>query len=115
MPRWTPGLIALIVILIGLSYNFATATRVETWISEDGGSSYTDTYSKWRGTFLHRSVTATDSEDNLISICSGPMSASGKPHGEWKMSIFQPEYATRQQFYWYGDQISEGDWHLQSK
>jgi len=48
----------------------------------------------------------------------GPMSPSGKRHGEWTF-FFHGDDDTPPRlmasWYWYGEQISEGDWHLRNR
>ncbi len=34
----------------------------------------------------------------------GPVTPSGKPHGKWKLLSVD-------QWYWYGEQVTEGEWH----
>jgi hypothetical protein len=48
------------------------------------------------------------------TILEGPCSASGKPHGKWKQIIWVP-FSHNELYYWYGEEISEGEWHLRNK
>jgi hypothetical protein len=41
----------------------------------------------------------------------GPLAPSGKPHGEWTVILWKPQDYSTFLWYWYGDQISEGEWH----
>lgn len=47
----------------------------------------------------------------------GPMTETGKLHGQWTViDISGPvEEWTRHEWYWYGEQITEGEWHLRNK
>jgi len=116
IPRWFrhPATIVLLLIVGGIAWNVAAMTRVSRWTSEDGSSDYTDTYSRWGNTLQHRDVLMRDSDDELYSTANGPMSASGQPHGEWSIAVFQPTIDARKKFYWYGEEISEGEWREKS-
>jgi hypothetical protein len=64
-------------------------------------------------------------DDTYISIStSGPMSETGKLHGQWKTSIWRKienpnsldeVFDHSEQWYWYGEPITEGDWHLRNR
>lgn len=43
----------------------------------------------------------------------GGFSDSGKQHGEWRS--YTSGVGIEHQWYWYGEPISEGEWHLRSK
>lgn len=79
------------------------------------GSDFRDTRYRWSGTITYKRL-ATNPRDYEQRIdFEGPMSASGKPHREWKTTIWSKLFAKeghQTQFYWYGEQISEGEWHL---
>jgi hypothetical protein len=52
---------------------------------------------------------------------AGPMAPSGNPHGMWVDTVYDNSEAldlvgnSRTAFYWYGDEVSEGEWHLRNK
>lgn len=116
-PRWirTPAAIASLLMLAGIGYNVATMTRTETWTSDDGLRTYVDRYGRWNNTIQHRSVTTLLDTMEKYSNLTGPMSPSGQPHGKWLITLFHPNYATKTQFFWYGDEVSEGEWETRSK
>jgi len=116
-PRWirTPAAIAGLLLLAGIGYNVATMTRTETWTADDELSMYVDRYSRWSNVIQHREVTQHTETLEPISRATGPMSASGQPHGKWKISLYGSSYLEKTQFYWYGDEVSEGEWETRSK
>lgn len=55
---------------------------------------------------------------------SGTFSDSGKLHGQWKTTIWRKvdgansddgDFDESEQWYWYGEPITEGEWHLRNK
>jgi hypothetical protein len=80
----------------------------EHWESEDG-TRYTDWYQRFQGGPTHRSL----SFDGVYG--SGPMKGEGKrrPHGMW--TVLGKDLSLEKKFYWYGEEVSEGEWHLRNK
>jgi hypothetical protein len=39
----------------------------------------------------------------------GPMTASGKPHGQWTI-VSHSDWRSTLCWFWYGEQVSEGEW-----
>ena len=71
------------------------------------------TYARWGGRPLHRSIFVQDKEG--FFWMEGPLSPSGKPHGEWKNGGTGVGPMEAREWFWYGDQITEGEWHLRNK
>jgi hypothetical protein len=115
-PRWmrTPGAIALLVVIVGVSYSVSQWTETRLWISDDGLRDYADTYGYWSGKMQNRSVYERNQDDEGVSLSHGPMSETETLHGEWTISIFKPEYRSKKIYFWYGDEVSEGEWHTRS-
>jgi hypothetical protein len=44
----------------------------------------------------------------------GPMSASNKPHGQWTEKDLDAHPPERLRWYWYGEEITEGEWHIRA-
>ncbi|TWT57264.1 hypothetical protein KOR42_06220 [Thalassoglobus neptunius] len=44
----------------------------------------------------------------------GPLSESGKRHGEWTLFTYRPEFDIQTVWYWYGEEVSEGEWVLRN-
>lgn len=42
------------------------------------------------------------------------MAGTGKPHGIWDELWFEPLRMDKK-FYWYGEVVTEGEWHLRNK
>lgn len=86
-----------------------TDVRVERWESE-AGLIFIDTHSRFSRTPLYREILDRSS----LSSFEGPLAETGKPHGKWVMfnsSTLQTTY----HFYWYGEDVSEGEWHLRNR
>ena len=43
----------------------------------------------------------------------GPLSPSGKWHGQTTVTIWEP-FKRSSKWYWYGEEVSEGEWHLRN-
>jgi hypothetical protein len=78
-------------------------------------SSYVDTYRRGEEKpayrWLRQDMSWPDGRSTSF-ISEGPMAGEGKPHGKWEQhnrKVRGPEEVT---FFWYGDEISEGEWHL---
>ncbi|MBR9800254.1 hypothetical protein GYB59_00510 [bacterium] len=86
-------------------------------------AAYTDKINRWTGRIAWREVVSYQTETGAItrnfqeiqSIHSGPMSGHDSPHGAWHYLYVHPSVDSGYQFYWYGDQVSEGEWNLRNK
>lgn len=83
---------------------------------------YFDTCKRWSGEITYRKMHAYEGDNVEILMTlsmQGPMSASGKPHGHWKQLSGTPSdwstYKTENKWFWYGEEISEGEWHTRNK
>lgn len=87
-----------------------------TWTSKTGAT-ITDRYTRWGGRHYYRHLNIPVEGSSLGISTSGPMSASGKPHGEWEQFDWSKRGSDYHQrvWFWYGDEISEGEWHLRSR
>lgn len=43
------------------------------------------------------------------SSLNGPVSSSGKRHGKW--TYYNGDSYVEHSWYWYGEEVSEGEWH----
>jgi len=76
---------------------------------------YRDTYTRWRKRLVYRRVSFhAPKGSTLDDSAEGPLAGSGKQHGEWNFVYWHPFRAERR-WYWYGDEITEGEWHLRDK
>ncbi len=76
---------------------------------------YRDTYFRWRKTTSYREMRyREDDSSGLDDTHKGPRSESGKPHGQWHSVSWDP-FHSEDEWYWYGEEISEGEWHLRNK
>jgi predicted RNA-binding Zn-ribbon protein involved in translation (DUF1610 family) len=107
---WGTAIVAA-TLLIGVDHS--TARYVRKWTS-DSGIDYVDTYNRsheivWRSLRKPR-------EGTLLPAWSseGAMVPSGKPHGQWETTTWEPFDMTREWF-WYGEAVSEGEFVLRSR
>lgn len=86
---------------------------------------YVDIRRRWDDRIVHRTVTSYrdgsfESWLNPSEVMEGPMTPTNKPHGCWETWTYQNTspfglIEHRYQFYWYGEPISEGEWHERSE
>jgi phage FluMu protein Com len=98
-------------------------TTHEFWRTET--TNYTDTYQRWSRQHLSREFAirrppedpAPSSFDWWTFRGHGPMAGTGKPHGQWEYETNLGNFRTDRtiQFYWYGEEITEGEWHLRQR
>jgi len=91
-------------------------TYESTWHNEN--VRFTDTYSRWGGNLVYRDLDIFENEARQgLPVFSeeGPMAGTGRPHGEWKVMIWKPDLRSETQFYWYGEEIDEGEWYLRNR
>jgi hypothetical protein len=81
-----------------------------------------DTYKHWSGEFIYRRMSKFYDADKSVGSHSlfwrtqGPMAGTGKPHGHWITNKFGDDNPYhKDEFYWYGEEVSEGNWHLRNK
>lgn len=89
------------------------------WAS-DSGQEFTDTRNCWSNALVFRDITIYESDDQMPDgktrslTTSGPMAGTGKPHGEWSVVYWGP-FRSETKFFWFGEEVSEGEWHLRNK
>jgi hypothetical protein len=90
------------------SYYFTTWDVYEVRWESDEGTRYTDRYQRYQGGPFYRFVVM----DGIYHF--GPMKGEGKrhPHGMWTALGGGVQEET---FYWYGETVSEGEWHLRNR
>lgn len=81
---------------------------LEHW-TMDNGWKVTDTVRRF-GRPFERIIYTYDADGKFGTMISGPLSPSGKMHGEWR-AMFGMDGST---WYWYGEEVSEGTWHLRN-
>lgn len=105
---------AIILLTIATLYWFAHVETYTTHCWRNGDKRYSETYSRFHGLTYLRIVSWEPS--NLWS-CEGPLivGAYGPVrHGEWTLCFLSPMQPAVHEFFWYGEKVSEGDWHLKS-
>lgn len=71
-------------------------------------------YSRWGRVPLESFIRIDDPEGKMDSMAWGPLSPSGARHGEWRI-ILGSGGGLRSQWFWYGEEITEGEWHLRNR
>lgn len=84
-----------------------SGTFSEVWRNADGVF-YTDTKRRSDGGIVYREVVSK------LFRAEGSMTDTHKQHGRWEYVTY-PELKREYEFYWYGDQITEGEWYLRVK
>lgn len=93
----------------------AITPRTERWSSDS--TTYVDYYRGLTGTHYYRELSSKELLGGGFSS-EGPMTATGKPHGEWKTTTWGDHFRsieTHNEWHWYGESITEGEWHLRNK
>lgn len=99
--------------------------RTETWTkgdflkhsADEPYASFTDTYDDRRPSSYHREAVVYADKETLY--ITGTLTTTGMKHGEWRTewvtSAEREKPRPKYEWYWYGEQISEGEWHLRNK
>jgi hypothetical protein len=105
---WPKGSRCLHVLLpVAVVFSWGNLDRYETRGKNKEQDLLIDTYTRWGGTQTYRWILFKDA-----GSMRGPMTASGKPHGEWEhFTGLRVDHV----WYWYGQEITEGEWHLRNK
>jgi len=75
---------------------------------------FRETRRRWDDTQIYRRVEWVNPKRPFLDdYAEGPMSPSGKLHGEWKHVQWEP-YREWHTWHWYGEEVSEGEWHLRT-
>ena len=111
-PNWRRlcWVVAVILSPVAVSCYYSFATYTERWTSEEMDASYTDTYSRDRK--ILKRIILFHSGDELLA--SGGFSDSEKLHGPWTYIMRHRGLAEETRWYWYGETITEGEWHLRN-
>ena len=75
---------------------------------------YQDSYWRWSGKHFYRFYESYDSKGKRIYSSHGPMAGNGRLHGEW-IGIEWHDSNITHEWYWYGEEITEGEWHLRNR
>lgn len=116
MKALTIGLTVASLILWGRN---DTVTYRESRIEDDGQSRIDIEEKNWRwtGAPKERMVRLWSKKDSVFDLDAwfhGPIAGTGKRHGEWAIVTWKP-YSSTSKFYWYGEEVSEGEWHKLSR
>ncbi len=74
---------------------------------------YHDSRWRWSGAIYWRDFTVYGRNGEPFSS-QGPMSTTNKPHGHWTEFSWS-DFETHDRWYWYGDEVTEGEWHLRNR
>jgi hypothetical protein len=75
---------------------------------------FTATRRRWDDSLVYLKVLLFDENEHLTGWAAGPLTKNGKLHGEQTTVIVSP-YLVTHTWHWYGEEISEGEWHLRNK
>lgn len=75
------------------------------WTSATGANAV-DTVLRWGDRHIYREVWTS----GTTGSSQGPMIRDGVQHGHWTHTGFSPYYSL-DLWYWYGQEVSEGEWH----
>lgn len=96
-----------------ISLDHFTATYIQRWTS-DTGTNFADSYNRSREIFWRRLEEPVEGQFMPAWSSEGPMVPSVKPHGHWKTTTWNP-FDVQHQWYWYGDEVSEGEFVLRER
>lgn len=83
----------------------------DNWSNEQ--IEYSDRVLRFGRIIRTRSMVTHNEAGEKAAQWSGEMSESGKPHGKWHITYF-PSYDSRDLWFWYGEEITEGEWHTRT-
>lgn len=106
---WACGILALVG-LIAVYYSVERYDAV--WVAEDGVE-YHDIHRRLGDQIIYRTMRFKDPGDTGYTVLEGPMVGRTKPHGEWVRRT--PDGQVVYTWVWYGDVISEGEWHEKNR
>jgi len=120
--RWAGIAVTMLAVGIWWSNDYC----VDTWTKEAGEfdtfeTEYKDYYRRLSKRPYYRKMNLRKPGEFLTwYISQGPMTDTGKPHGKWSWTNLDWDakpFESKQgiKFYWYGEELSEGNWHLRNK
>lgn len=98
------------VLLCQVWVRFDTYVRREVEQREQDELVFRDTIARRNGRVVYRDLTCWKKEGGLSWATHGAMSETGKLHGMWT-SVDYTTLKTTHDWYWYGEEITEGEWH----
>lgn len=107
--------VAISAVLIGVHRHFDYYDHV--WDTTD--YRYIDRRTRVADRVIHRHIVRLtpfpENDDSTVMVASGPMGGEGFPtlHGRWEY-VFRAEDGLpmpEDAWYWYGEMVSEGEWH----
>ncbi len=113
------GILLTLTVIVAWGYN---DTYEIQWV--DANTRFADTYKRWSDQFVYRKFSVYDSpkaaqQARFVGLgevsAKGPMAGTGKPHGSWEYTQWKPKWQVETKFYWYGEEVSEGEWHLRNR
>jgi hypothetical protein len=104
--KWITGLTGPVVLVVWWSYSLVDCYD-DRWTSENG-TRFVDSRRR-SGALYERYALFPDN-----GFAHGPMTETGKLHGQWTYSTLGT-IGLKTRWYWYGEEITEGEWHLRNK
>jgi hypothetical protein len=93
---------------VGL-YGWNDTTRYQ--FANDQGADIVETYARWGGRPIKKSIVVYSEDGSIAATAEGSLAESGSNHGEWTLIIYDPEFLVRTEHYWYGEKVSEAEFH----
>lgn len=103
---WRPVLIGSVIILACVWWH-----RYEVFWTSKSGTTYIDRYYGWSGTQYYRRCWGK----SYKWFSEGPIAGERRQHGRWKSVDWEPEFRATVTFYWYGEEVTEGEFHLRNR
>lgn len=118
VPKWTVAVafvVALIAAYLWLRSDYSMRHWTRRTEANDGRLDYTDyTYRLNDDRPFYRDMWFTPDKGESFHLRGG-FSESGKRHGQWIRVSAADAYIPQSDWFWYGEQVSEGEWHLRNK
>lgn len=106
-------ILVTLTIFAGLLFAYArldTYEEIDRTKFSDGRSRLTVTTHRRSGRPIKEFIQVERGDGQTDFFLGGPLSESGKWHGKWTYTSFDPFYS-ESSWYWYGEEVSEGRWH----
>lgn len=123
--RWLEAIVIALSVGIGWFNDF----YIRTWTKKAGEydtfeTVFEDQYRRFGSHLFYRKIEVRKPGSYLVWRSSeGPMTETNKPHGKWswKWTNWDGDFLASENrdsgidFFWYGEKVTEGEWHLRNK
>lgn len=102
--KWSAWALTVLVVLLWIRFDWYP----QKWTNANGYK-FKDLHHRWSGDIYYREF---HTFDGGFLQAEGPMTASEKPHGHWRFMTLEK---TDHVWFWYGQPVEEGEWHLRER